>query len=470
MERLNFSIICHKTHTSQTSGRRPRARDEPTNRELNPARFGSALPFQIISTMMVFLLLLGVLCWTIHSFELRPAVRSSTATKTCLYSSEADENVAAAVAADAELLETLDDTFEYDGRMQSAIRSQDFRCGFVSIIGAPNMGKSTLLNSLLQEDLCITTARPQTTRHAILGILSTNTTQVCLVDTPGIIDTPAYKLQEGMMEAVFGALQDADVLLVVTDVFSTPIPDDKLFARVQRSQKPVIVVVNKIDLAAVVNVSSEANRDKLSVTPEQAIAVWRQLLPNALAILPASASAGPDDPGVVALRRMLTGGPDLPAALRGLGRPIAGMFPKDVKSLSDEQAQLMLPISPPLYDQEILTDRTERFVASEMIRAAIFECLRKELPYCCEVQVTEFKEPVPGGQKKPVIRIAAIVFVERDSQKVIVIGKNGEQIKKVGVLAREKLEDFLQSQVRALCTRRLVCGIFFAPTNTFYVM
>jgi len=308
------------------------------------------------------------------------------------------------------------------------------------------MGKSTLLNALLQENLCITTARPQTTRHAILGIMSLENCQVCLVDTPGVIGEPAYKLQEGMMEAVMGAFHDADVLLVVTDVFSTPIPDDDLFRRVQQSRKPVIVVVNKIDLADRVNVKkSNANAErKLSVTPEQAIALWRRLLPDAVAILPVAASRGPDDPGVVALRRVLAGGPDVPAALRGLGRPIPGMFPEggDAPSVPP-----LLPISPPLYDTEMLTDRTERFVASEMIREALFSSLKKELPYCCEVQVTEFKEPKQGETRKPVIRIAADIIVERDSQKVIVIGKNGEQIKRVGIAAREKLEDFLQGQV-----------------------
>jgi GTPase Era involved in 16S rRNA processing len=116
----------------------------------------------------------------------------------------------------------------------------------------------------------------------------------------------------------------------------------------------------------------------------------------------------------------------------------------------DEVRQMLLPLSPPLYDMDALTDRTERFVASEIIRAALFQSLKKELPYCCEVQVTAFKEPV-AGDKKPVIRIAATVIVERDSQKAIVIGKNGEQIKKVGMLAREKLQDFLQSQVRWYC-------------------
>lgn len=308
------------------------------------------------------------------------------------------------------------------------------------------MGKSTLLNAILQEDLCIATARPQTTRHAILGLLTTNTTQVCLVDTPGVIDTPAYKLQEGMMEAVVGAFHDADVLLVVTDLFSTPIPDDQLFLKVQKCQKPTIVCINKIDLVDKVNVDADDNKDK-TVTVEQAVALWRRILPNALAILPVTASKGPDDVGVVALRRILVGGPDVPAAIRDLGRPIPGMFPPGVKFLTDQQARELLPPSPPLYDEEILTDRPERFIASETIRAALFSSLKKELPYCCEVRITEFKEPKEDSTK-PMIKISATIFVERNSQKIIVVGKGGEQIKQVGIAAREKLEDFFGTQVR----------------------
>jgi len=406
------------------------------------------------------LLLLGNTAFSFQIQPLRPSSRASatasritqaTASSLPSQTNNAEQNDRKSVV-DKSLLDELNQRFDYDGRMTNNSRNDDddddddYRCGFVAILGPPNAGKSTLLNALLQEDLCIATARPQTTRHAILGILSMDNAQVCLVDTPGVIGDPAYKLQEGMMEAVVGAYHDADVLLVVTDVFSTPIPDDALFRKVQQGRKPVIVVVNKIDLASKVN--KESDNKKLSVTPEQAVALWRQLLPEAVAILPATASQGPEDPGVVALRRMLAGGPDVPAALRGLGRPIQGMFPDGVKSYTDDQLRnMLLPISPPLYDTEILTDRTERFVASEIIREALFLTLRKELPYCCEVRVTEFKEPKEGETKKPITRISADIVVERDSQKLIVIGKNGEQIKNVGTAARIKLEDFLQCKV-----------------------
>eukprot|EP00980_Cylindrotheca_fusiformis_P027979 scaffold22575_cov141-Cylindrotheca_fusiformis.AAC.10 len=343
-----------------------------------------------------------------------------------------------------DLLQNLDDTFAYEGRLPM---KADFRCGFVSILGAPNMGKSTLLNALLKEDLCIATRRPQTTRHAILGVITTSDTQLCLIDTPGIIDNPAYKLQEGMMEAVMTAFYDSDVLMVVTDLFSSPIPDDKIFEKVRRIKVPVIVVINKIDLVGKANPSADENEDEgKTYTVPDAVAKWRGLLPNALAIIPVAASEGTENEGVVFLRKLLIGGTDIPAAIRNLGRPIPGMFKADAKFLTDEDAKSLLPPGPPLYDEEVLTDRPERFFASELIRESLFETLKKELPYCCEVRIDEFKEP-KENEKKKLSRIKATVYVERDSQKIIVIGKGGEQIKRVGVRAREKLENFLQGKV-----------------------
>jgi GTP-binding protein Era len=257
---------------------------------------------------------------------------------------------------DAGLLKSFEGTFDYQGRLPR--RGNDFRCGFCCILGAANMGKSTLLNALLEQNLCSVTSRPQTTRHAILGVLTTESTQLCLVDTPGIIGEPAYKLQEGMMEAVVAAFKDADILLVVTDIFSTPIPNDNLFERIQTSRKPVIVVINKIDLADKAN--TEANQEEgRTVTVPQAVAKWRSLLPNALAILPVSASEG----NVGVLRKILLGESDIPGALRDLGRPVPGMFRGDAKTVSDEEARALLPVGPPLYDEETLTDRSERYVS-----------------------------------------------------------------------------------------------------------
>ena len=253
-----------------------------------------------------------------------------------------------------DLLRELNSFFSYDGRLPA---KENFRCGFVSILGAPNMGKSTLLNALLQEDLSVATKWPQTTRHAILGIITTNDCQLCLVDTPGIIENPAYKLQEGMMEAVIGAFHDSDVLLVVTDIFSTPIPDDKIFQKVRDSGKPTIVVINKVDLAG----STNAIIGNQTVSVTNAVANWRSLLPNALAIFPVCASEGPENEGIVALRKLLLGGDNLPHAIRSLGRPIPGMFKPGHNFLTDDDAKALLPKSPPLYDEENLTDRTERY-------------------------------------------------------------------------------------------------------------
>ena len=350
------------------------------------------------------------------------------------------------------LLLDLDAAFEYEGRLPAAPvptagATDDFRCGFVGIVGAPNMGKSTMLNALIYTDLCVATNRPQTTRHAILGVLTTEDCQLCFHDTPGVIEDPAYKLQEGMMEAVKGTLKSSEVLLVVTDLFSTPIPDDNLFAKLQKSNRPTIVVINKVDLADKVNPNSEENDEAgRTITVFDAVARWRELLPDAMAIIPTCASRGPDDVGVKAIRQLLTGGPDVPAAIRDLGRPIPGTFKEGVQFISNEEAKRILPVSPPLYDEDTLTDRSERFFASEMIRATLFEKLKKEMPYCCEVRVTEFKEPKPDD-KNPTIRIKATILVERDSQKGIVVGKGGQKIKDVGVDARKRLEDFFGEKV-----------------------
>jgi len=274
---------------------------------------------------------------------------------------------------DSDLLSTLQDNFNYDGRILAP--DGDFRCGFVSLLGAANMGKSTLLNALLKENLCTATHRPQTTRHAILGVLTSEEqkVQLCFQDTPGVIEDPAYKLQEGMMEAVQGAFKDSDVVLIITDVFSTPIPDDTLFRKLNLCDKRKIVVINKIDLADKVTKGANApqkyhNADdedaevmyKRTVTVEDAVQNWRELVPDALAIIPMIASNGPDDVGVNTLRTLLYGGPDVPAAFRQLGRPIPGMFLHGVKFIDDESASKIIPTSPPLYDPDTLTDKTER--------------------------------------------------------------------------------------------------------------
>jgi GTPase len=329
------------------------------------------------------------------------------------------------------------------------------------------------MNALLETDLSVATSRPQTTRHAILGLMTSPNRQVCLLDTPGVLDEPAYRLQEGMMEAVMGAFHDADCLLIVTDVFSTPIPKDALFRKVQTSTKPILVVINKVDLfdGALLNRNNGGVNNTLSTSYEQndgrthsvqdAVARWRSWLPQALLILPLSALSSKTKKdinmntlGVSILRKVLMGESNIPQALRDLGRPIPGMFPSDLRTISDEIARDLLPLGPPLYESDALTDRSERFFASELIRSALFENLRKELPYCCEVRVTKFQEPPihekednDGKVKSNLIRIQADVIVERDSQKGIVVGKRGSTIRTISIDARAKLEHFFQSPV-----------------------
>lgn len=394
-----------------------------------------------------------------------------------------------AVVNQKKIIEELDQKFSYQGRMrhnQPRERLQEARFGYIGLVGAPNMGKSTLLNALIGEELCVASRRPQTTRHAILGILTEPNVQLAFLDTPGVIENPSYLLQEGMMEAVKGALNDADVILLVTDVFSTPLPDDSLFAKIQHlsssGTKPVIVAVNKVDMLAKfiekrqkweqkqqekaesqssgeASVKSETQQEDDEVdgdeeyttektySVEDAVLRWRTLLPNAVAIIPLIAT-DKDNAGVQCLRTLLCGIADVPESIRNLGRPVPGMFREGVKFISNEDARSLIPFGPPLYEEDALTDRSERFFASEMIRAAIFEEFKKEIPYCTEVQITEFKEPkVEEDDANSIIRMSATIFVERESQKGIVVGTGGKQIKKVGIRARKSLETFFQSKV-----------------------
>jgi len=354
-------------------------------------------------------------------------------------------------------------------------QQQQHRCGYCGIIGPPNMGKSTILNALLKENLCIATRRPQTTRHAILGVLSSPSKQCCMLDSPGILQGGgAYQLQMNMMEAVKGVFQNSDVLLVVTDLFSTPILDDDLFLRLAQTSKPVLVVVNKIDLEGrarrpvelkdeqdndMNNINVEEEMIEKTYTVEEAVAKWRSLLPNALAIIPLTAVISKEEsleanttdehPGISLLRQILIGcgandEHDIPAMVRTLGRPVQGMFRHGITCLTNDDVKYLLPIGPPLYDDDFLSDRSVRFFCSEFIREALLESryLKKELPYCCEVQITDYKEP----RNDDITRIEATIFVEREGQKAIIIGKSGNVIKQVGIIAREKIERFLDGK------------------------
>ncbi len=264
------------------------------------------------------------------------------------------------------------------------------KSGFVNIIGNPNVGKSTLMNALVGEKLSIITSKAQTTRHRIMGIVSSEDFQIVYSDTPGILK-PSYKLQESMMKFVTGAVADADVILYVTDTVERGERSAGIIDRIRQSGVPAIVVINKIDLT----------------TPEALEALvdkWQGELPEAR-IVPASAKENFN---------------------------IEGLF----KTILD-----LLPEGPAFYPKDTLTDKTLRFFASEIIREKILRFYDKEIPYCCEIEIESYKE-------EPAIdRIAATIYVARDSQKGILIGHKGEKLKRVGQAAREDMEQFLGKKV-----------------------
>ena len=264
------------------------------------------------------------------------------------------------------------------------------KSGFVNIIGNPNVGKSTLMNALVGEKLSIITSKAQTTRHRIMGIVSSEDFQIVYSDTPGILK-PSYKLQESMMKFETGAVADADVILYVTDTVERGERSAEIIDRIRQSGVPAIVVINKIDLT----------------TPEALEALvdkWQGELPEAR-IVPASAKENFN---------------------------IEGLF----KTILD-----LLPEGPAFYPKDTLTDKTLRFFASEIIREKILRFYDKEIPYCCEIEIESYKE-------EPAIdRIAATIYVARDSQKGILIGHKGEKLKRVGQAAREDMEQFLGKKV-----------------------
>lgn len=264
------------------------------------------------------------------------------------------------------------------------------RSGFVNIIGNPNVGKSTLMNALVGERLSIITSKAQTTRHRIMGIVDGEDFQIVYSDTPGILK-PAYKLQESMMNFVRGAVDDADVILYVTDTVEQSDRSDEIVERIVHSGIPAIVVINKIDLS----------------TPEALEAIvdrWHKKMPDA-EIVPVSAKEKFNMKGL------------LEAILR------------------------RLPEGEPFYPKDTLTDRPMRFFASEIIREKIMLSYDKEIPYCCQIEIDSYKE------ETAIDRISATIYVARNSQKGIVIGHKGEKLKRVGQAAREDLERFLGKKV-----------------------
>lgn len=265
------------------------------------------------------------------------------------------------------------------------------KSGFVNIIGNPNVGKSTLMNALVGERLSIITSKAQTTRHRIMGIVNGDDFQIVYSDTPGILK-PNYKLQESMMKFVRGAVSDADVILYVTDTVEQPSDrNTDILEKIALSGIPVLLIINKIDLTT---------QEKL----EELVAFWQERLPMAT-IIPASAKESFN---------------------------IGAIFDRILS---------LLPEGEPFYPKDTLTDKTLRFFASEIIREKILTTYDKEIPYCCEIEIESYKE-------EPTIdRISATIYVARDSQKGIVIGHKGEKLKRVGQLARQDLERFLDKKV-----------------------
>ena len=264
------------------------------------------------------------------------------------------------------------------------------RAGFVNIIGNPNVGKSTLMNALVGEKLCIVTAKAQTTRHRIMGIVNGEDFQLVYSDTPGILK-PNYRLQKNMMNFVDGAIGDADIILYVTDTVEKPDKNGEYVEKLRGLTCPVILVINKIDIS-----------DQPKVL--ELMAWWKEQLPKAL-VIPASAQE---------------------------------RFNLD--SIFDAIVE-RLPVCPPWYDKDTFTDRNLRFFASEIIREKILLNYGEEIPYCCEVEIETFKE---GTER---YEIGAVIYVMRDSQKGILIGKAGAAMKRLGTQARLEMEDFFQKKV-----------------------
>lgn len=266
-----------------------------------------------------------------------------------------------------------------------------YRAGFVNIIGRPNVGKSTLINALIKEKISIVSPKVQTTRHRIMGIVNGDDYQIVFSDTPGIIPETKYKLHESMMKFVRDALEDADLVFYMVDTHDKPDDANPILNRLVEQEKPLYLILNKIDLLDQNEVMSLIGR-------------WARIVPQDN-IIPVSATKG-----------------------------------FNLESLLKVAVQ-HLPESPPYFPEEQYTDKTERFLAAEAIREKIFRQYQKEIPYATEVVVTSFKE------EEGIIRIAAEIIVERQSQKGILIGKGGESLKRVGTHARKEMEEMFQKKV-----------------------
>ncbi len=264
------------------------------------------------------------------------------------------------------------------------------KAGFINIIGNPNVGKSTLMNAFIGERLSIITSKAQTTRHRIFGIVNGDDFQMVFSDTPGILK-PAYELQSSMMDFVKSAFEDADILLYMVEVGERELKDEAFFKKITHAKVPVLLLLNKID---------KSNQEHL----EEQVALWKEKVPNAEII------------------------------------PISALNNFNVDTVFNRILEL-LPESPPYYPKDTLTDKPERFFVNEIIREKILLNYQKEIPYSVEIETEEFKE------EEKIIHIKAVIMVERDSQKGIIIGHKGAALKKVGVESRADLEKFFGKQV-----------------------
>ena len=264
------------------------------------------------------------------------------------------------------------------------------KSGFVNIIGNPNVGKSTLMNALVGEKLSIITAKAQTTRHRILGIVNDDDYQIVFSDTPGIIK-PAYELQSSMMDFVKSALDDADILIYMVEVGEKELKNEGFFHKIIHSEIPVILLLNKIDTSS-------------QEVVEQKVNYWKEKVPNATVFV------------------------------------ISALEKFNVDSLF-EKIVALLPEAPPYYPKDQLTDKPERFFVNEKIREKILIHYKKEIPYAVEVETEEFVE------EDTIVRIRSVIMVERETQKGIIIGHKGTAIKRVGAEARKDLEKFFQKKV-----------------------
>lgn len=264
------------------------------------------------------------------------------------------------------------------------------KSGFVNIVGSPNVGKSTLMNRLVGEKLSIVTSKAQTTRHRILGIVNDEDYQIVFSDTPGVVNS-AYKLHDNMMSYVNSSIQDADVLLFVTDDKETDMNHKETLVKIQNLKTPVLCLINKMDLS---------DQDKL----KSRLDYWQEKLPNANVF------------------------------------PISALHNFNVKAVWEEILKL-IPESPPYYDKDAITDRPMRFFISEMIREKIFIHCKKEIPYACQIEIEEYIE------EEDITKIRALIIVERNSQKGIIIGEGGSMLKRIGRESRKDMEKFIDKKV-----------------------